>query len=366
MVAGHVCLDIAPTFMTVGRLVLAPGKLVDVGPAGIYPGGAVSNTGLALSLLGADVRLVGRVGADNFGGIVRQEYARFGCADDLVVDDNVATAYTVVIAVPGVDRIYLHHPGANQVFCAADVTDEALASVTHLHVGYPPQLRRLSADGGSELVGLFQRAQHAGVTTSLDMAAVDPESEAGRVDWAGWLANVLPYVDVFTPSIEELGFMLDRSLYDDWQCRAGGGDVTGVLHVEEDVKPLAALSQRLGTGVTLIKCGAPGMYYESGDATRLNRLCRCHGLVESQWAGLSGFQPAFEQPLIVSALGAGDTSIAAFLIAMLRGDHLARCVQLAAAEGACCVSAPDALSGLLPIDQLAQRIGDGWREVTTC
>ena len=36
------------------------------------------------------------------------------------------------------------------------------------------------------------------------------------------------------------------------------------------------------------------------------------------------------------------------------------CVALACAEGACCVTTYDALSGLKPLDELEERIRKGW------
>ena len=53
---------------------LHPGKLVDVGPAVLAPGGTVSNVGLSLSRLGARVRMVGKVGDDHFGRILLALY----------------------------------------------------------------------------------------------------------------------------------------------------------------------------------------------------------------------------------------------------------------------------------------------------
>ena len=69
IVAGHICLDIFPTFAAdeTGEKVLVPGKLVDVGPALLALGGAVANTGLALHRLGVATRLMGKVGDDLFG-----------------------------------------------------------------------------------------------------------------------------------------------------------------------------------------------------------------------------------------------------------------------------------------------------------
>ena len=64
--------------------------------------------------------------------------------------------------------------------------------------------------------------------------------------------------------------------------------------------------------------------------------------------------------IVRSGTGAGDTSIAAFLAAVLSGRDPASCIALASAEGACCVTAYDALSGLKPLDELEERIRKGW------
>ena len=50
--------------------------------------------------------------------------------------------------------------------------------------------------------------------------------------------------------------------------------------------------------------------------------------------------------------------IAAFLTALMNGESPALCAKLAAAEGAMSVGAYDPLSGLLPLDQLKQRIAE--------
>ena len=45
---------------------------------------------------------------------------------------------------------------------------------------------------------------------------------------------------------------------------------------------------------------------------------------------------------------------------MLEGYTPEKCMQLAAATGACCVAAYDALSGLKPFAELEERIEKGW------
>ena len=65
---------------------------------------------------------------------------------------------------------------------------------------------------------------------------------------------------------------------------------------------------------------------------------------------------------MLSGTGAGDTSIAAFLTSMLEGDSMEECMHLAAAAGASCVAAYDALSGLKPLDELRKKIASGWKK----
>ena len=85
IVAGHACIDITPVFpekqikkdtreqngyansANLLSRVLIPGKLVQMKGVDINPGGAVSNTGLAMKLLGEDVALAAKIGDDSFG-----------------------------------------------------------------------------------------------------------------------------------------------------------------------------------------------------------------------------------------------------------------------------------------------------------
>ena len=86
MVAGHICLDLTPVFPTAlrGGSLLAPGKLIEVGKAELHTGGAVSNTGLGLHVLGTRVRLVAKVGRDEFGTLVKSILALHGDEQRLI------------------------------------------------------------------------------------------------------------------------------------------------------------------------------------------------------------------------------------------------------------------------------------------
>ena len=66
IVAGHICLDILPT-LTGGSIAFAPGRSIEAGKALLSTGGPVSNTGLAMHVLGVRTGLIGKVGDDLFG-----------------------------------------------------------------------------------------------------------------------------------------------------------------------------------------------------------------------------------------------------------------------------------------------------------
>ena len=227
------------------------------------------------------------------------------------------------------------------------------------HFGYPPIMKKMYQNNGQELVEMFRRIKELNTATSLDLAAVDEKSEAAKADWEDILCRTLPYIDFFVPSVEELCYMSDKKRYEEWSVRAAGKDMTEVL-TPEDVKPLAEKAISMGAKAVLVKCGALGMYYKTAERERMEPLCESLGLSVDEWAGKEGFENSFVPEKILSATGAGDTSIAAFLVSMLRGYGIEEAVQMALATGACCLSGYDALSGLKPLSELKEKIEKGW------
>lgn len=361
--AGHICLDITPVFpaeknYTQVSDLLVPGKLIQMDAASVHTGGSVANTGLALKLLGNDVTLLGKVGNDAFGSMVQSILSDYG-AGGLIVDKTGSTSYSVVLAVPGIDRIFLHNPGANDTFASEDIPETALQDAALFHFGYPPLMQRMYAENGRELAEIFRRVKEHDIATSLDLAAVDAASDAGKADWAQILARVLPHVDFFVPSFEELCFMLDRSRYQ--TLLSLGGDITEQEGVLDDADRFAGICLAMGCSTVLVKCGLSGMVYHTGTAERICRVGSRLPLDAEKWANQSGRQPCFRADTVCSGTGAGDVSIAAFLTAVLLGETPGVCAMLAAAEGAASVSSYDALGGILPIKELKRRINAGWK-----
>ena len=368
IVAGCVCIDISPEFRggrvaDIGQL-LRPGKLIETGKATISPGGAVSNTGLALKALGEDVVLMARIGDDQFGDTLSGIMAGYGVKDSMIRAPGEETAYSVVLAIPGIDRIFLHDPGANHTFCSDDVPQAGLEDAAIFHFGYPPLMRTMYRDGGDELVKVMAKAKAAGCITSLDMAMADPESEAGQADWPSILKKVLPLTDIFVPSFEELLFMLDRERYDALKAEAGKNDITDILDLDRDIKPLADKCMAMGTRILLLKCGVPGLYLRTAEKESLAAVSDMTGIDAAKWSGNNLFERSYVTEKVVSASGAGDTSIAGFLAGILHGESPEDSLHIASAAGALSVTEYDAVSALMPLADIKAKIKAGWNK--TC
>ncbi len=360
VVAGSICLDITPQMFSDGRSIeeiFRPGRLVNVGPAVIGTGGPVSNTGLALLRLGLSVKLMGKCGDDMLGrALIETIKAEApGAEAGMKVVAGESTSYTVVICPPGVDRMFLHCTGANDTFDSKDVDPETVGAARLFHFGYPPLMARTYANGGRELVRIMREAKARGATTSLDLTYPDPAGPEGKADWAGILAAALPHVDIFTPSVEELTFMLRRPTLEKLSARAGSGDI--LEHIEGDL--LCDLGEKCieaGAAVVLIKCGHLGVYLRTAGMGRLEALGRAKPGDPADWTNRELFEPSYKVDKVVSATGAGDCAIAGFLAAYLRGCGVSDALRYACAVGAQNLRATDTISGIMDWDRTVEQV----------
>ena len=364
IVAGHICLDIIPEMRTLPEggfeEIFLPGRLLEVGPAALSTGGTVSNTGLALTRLGIPTQLICKVGADAFGRIVRDLIDLHGSdlAAGIVVDPQVTTSYSMIISPPDMDRIVLHNPAANHTFCAEDINYQLVRQAALFHFGYPPVMRSMYAQSGQGLVDLFRRVKQTGVTASLDMCYPDPAAEAGHADWRAILKATLPWVDIFLPSIEELLVMLHCDEFE--QLSATGNLLAAVTPAT--LHGLSGELLEMGVPMVIIKLGARGLYFRSAGLHAFALFGRAAPADLDVWADKELWAPGFRVQ-VKGTTGAGDSSIAGFLSALLRGLGPEMAITAAAGVGACNVEAPDALSGLQSWDATLARIRDGWERL---
>ncbi|TXK85029.1 carbohydrate kinase family protein [Paenibacillus sp. N3.4] len=366
VVAGHICLDIIPTIYEKQSgmdALLVPGKLVDIGPAVLSTGGAVSNTGIALHRLGSQVNLMGKIGKDPFGETILSLLRQY---DESLVEGMIAVAgenssYSIVISPPHIDRAFLHATGANDTYSAADLNMEQLRGARLFHFGYPPLMRSMYEQGGRELTNLLKQVKAQGLTVSLDMAKPDPESDAGKADWRAILKDALPYVDVFMPSFEEVLYMLNRERFQLLSQEAP----------TEDLLPYASgsllfeLSEQLldmGAAIVAFKLGEHGLYVRTtSDEGRLSAmgLCAPSSSMRQNWLGCEFITSCYEVD-VKGTTGAGDCTIAGFLFSLLKGSSVEDSLHAAVGVGAFNVEQADATSGIPPWADVRGRISRGW------
>lgn len=351
IVAGHLCLDILPPLPSRAAIPDA-GRTVEVGRLSLSPGGAVANVGLALLRLGIAADLVGDIGDDPLGDLLETMLSR-AAGRALTGVRRVAgqsTSYTLVLTSPEDDRAFLHHPGVNDVFNPSRIDLSSLCTAKLLYFGYPPLMRHIYRDGGREFSAWLREVKDRGLLTVLDMTLPDPNGESGAVDWSAFLKNVLPHVDAFCPSFDELAFMLDQPSWSSHSVPCMPTSTQWVGRLAEHVLDL-------GAPIVAIKLGPQGVYLRTGSVE--NRLTKCRVSLSEDWGGRELWAPSFRVNA-VGTTGAGDAAVAGFVAGLLGGWSPEKTLALAAAVGACAVESADAISGVLSLSGTLRRIRSDW------
>ena len=365
VVAGHICLDISPGMESISPRgiddIFAPGKLTNVGKANISTGGAVSNTGIAMALMGFNVGLMARTGRDLFGRAVLDIMKAYRADEGMSQADNEDTSYSIVLSPPGIDRMFLHNPGANDAFGFKDIDYNMVEMARLFHLGYPPLLKRLFQKNGAELKKILQEAKRRGAATSIDMSLPDPESASGKVDWRKILQKTLPFTDIFLPSAEEIFFMLHKEEFFRRKANLRGSALLEAIGAE-DISNMGEELLGMGAGIIVIKCGTMGIYLRSAARSRLDGFGRLNPDGEGNWQDRELWAPPFREEKFVSAIGAGDNAAAGFLGAMLKGASAEFALLAAAACGALNVASPDALGGMRAWEEIAGMMEAGWAQ----
>lgn len=356
---GHICFDIIPKFRKTSYKtldkILVPGKLVNIDEPILSTGGPVTNTGLALLKLGAKVEFMAKVGDDIFGNaVIEMMKQKTGTiVNGIKKEKQIFSPYTVCIALPGIDRIFLHHPGTNDTFGYYDINFDVVKNANIFHLGYPSLMRKLYLDNGRELVRILKKVKSLKVTTGMDMSLPDPASESGKVNWNVILKNILPYVDLFLPGIEETMFMVNPKRYRQLKNKSLRLKEDIVDHMSgADFTQISDILLGYGARIIGLKCSHRGYYVRTADKNILNKMDSVSPKDLDNWANRELWAPSYQIKTIISALGSGDSAVAAFLVAFLKGKNVEDTIKCANIVGAQNLRAYDATSGI-----------GNWREV---
>jgi sugar/nucleoside kinase (ribokinase family) len=295
VVADFFC-DPIPQFPPPGGLILTDSLHLTIG-------GCAANVAVDLARLGRRVTMSASVGDDLFGRAVCDMLARDGVDISSVQSvAGVPTSGTFVINVRGEDRRFIHCVGSNGVYDGSQITREQLGRCRSLYVGGYGLLESLTPEA---VMRLFRTARELRVPTLLDVVL-----PAGQ-DFAGAIAPVLPFTDVFLPNTDEAAVLLG----------------------EADPARQAREFLRLGARTVIVTCGADGAVIGNGDG-----LWKCSVYpVEA-----------------VDATGTGDAFVAGFIHSLLEQRSLGECIRAGAAMGASCVRTMGATTGVFSADELAQ------------
>jgi sugar/nucleoside kinase (ribokinase family) len=274
----------------------AAGELLVTDDFLMQAGGCAANVAVALSKLGVDSRVVGKVGRDSFGDFVISTLAEHGIDVSFIGrSETMGTAKTVIVPVAGDDRRYIHTVGANADLTGRDFAHAAMAGIDVVYLGgylvLPGLLPRA-------VVELFETAHHASARTLLDVV-LPGDTNASMDD----LRRILPSVDYFLPNYDE------------------ARDLTG----EHDPERQAARFNDAGAETVIITMGAEGVLARTASDSR---------------------RVAAPRVDVVDGSGAGDAFAAGLIVGILEGWPLDRSLRFASEVGALACTALGCTDGI--------------------
>ncbi len=314
------------------RIVLAGNSIVDVIKyidafpqkgnlcqiARIVPGvgGCVPNTGIVLKTLAPEtlsVAALSRIGRDENGAFIRRELEKRGVdAGGLREDPALPTSFSDVMTLPNGERTFFCAAGANAAFCEEDVPVGSLRCDL-FHLGYLLLLSALDlpdARYGTKAAKLLSAVQAQGVRTSIDVVSAE-----GR-RFAETVLPALRYCDYVVINEIEAGRIAGIPLREGHALRT------------ENLRAACESLRRAGVRRTVaIHCPELGCALDA--------------------AGNFTVVPSLDLPpsYIAGSVGAGDAFCAGMLYSFANGTGAEEGLRLASCAAACCLHAPDAVSG---------------------
>jgi 2-dehydro-3-deoxygluconokinase len=309
-----------PEVVTLGEtmaLLTAPrvGPLRHAASLDLSCAGAESNLAIGLTRLGHRVAWIGRIGADEFGALVRRTLAAEGVTANAIVDNAAPTGLMVKShrTDAHTEVIYYRSGSAGSRLSPDDVDAELIASARVLHVtGITPALSGSAREAVRYAIGV---ARQAGVPVSLDLnyrrALWSPEHAAAEYMSLIRLADI-----VFAGEAE-----------------------ARMVTMGDTPEDLGLALAAMGPGQVLIKRGQHGAV---GVFAKEVVSSKDDGQMVS---GEVLVAPAYPVSA-VDSVGAGDAFAAGYLSALLDGREPAKRMARASLAGAFAVTVPGDWEGL--------------------
>jgi len=245
--------------------------------------GAAGTAAIAAAKMGLHTLAVGGVGNDLMGDWVLQRLRHFGVDVSAMQQIKGAkTSSSIVTTRADGTRPALHMKGATGDFYVDDELMKQVIDARVVHIGGIGLMDRMDSGRNAELM---RRAKAHGATTTLDIFA-SSEDDLPKV------AQVLPHVDYFIPSVDEAQALTGLS----------------------DMAEMARKFMDIGAGCCIFTLGADGTYYHHKDGTVFT-------------------VPAYDIQ-VKCTCGCGDAFNAGFAVALCRGFDAETAVRFAQATSA--------------------------------
>ena len=288
--------------------------------SGPYPSGSSAIMISTVARMGHSCGIISGVGNDGFGECMLNRLKKDGVdVSKVLVDPDGSTACAFVAYDSQGDRRYLFHwdetPATKAVM--PDVTEPSLKEAKYFHVMGCALTAKLSY--GWEIVKTARAMKAQGTKISFDPNVrtehlTNPKKSKESFEI---INAMLEITNLFAPGLDELKL------------------VTGIDDVEEAVKKCF---ENPNLEILMLKMGSKG-----------SRVYTRDGQVVEQ--GLDKVES-------VDPTGAGDTSLGAFLCALLEGKNMKECAEIAAAAGALNVAAFGPMEGKISPENV-QAMRDG-------
>ena len=297
-VLGSLNMDIS---VTVPRLP-EPGATVLGSAARFTPGGKGANQAVAAARLGAEVRMAGCVGDDDFGRRLLAALREEGVGHDGV--------RVTAEAPTGLAMISVDHAGENIITVAPGANHEVGAAEVHVALAEPQNVLVVCAEIPVEVI-VAALARHRASILNLAPAPADAAAivAGARPDW-------------LVVNETEAGAVLGRP-------------VRGLAEAGEAAAALLAAGARHA----VVTAGAHGAALAGPDGT--------------------GTVSAFRVDA-VDTVGAGDTFVGALAVALAAGIPAAEAVRAASAAAATAATRPGAQAGMPRPEDVLATTGVSW------
>ncbi|RJQ88892.1 ribokinase [Amycolatopsis panacis] len=167
----------------------AGGETVLGGDTVVSPGGKGANTAVAAARLGADVALLGAVGDDDHGRLLRASLADAGVSARYLRTVDRPTGVAYITVTPDGENSILVSPGANSALAPGDLTEDVFDGVRVVVLSLEVPLPAVES--------AVARAAEKGVRVLLNL------SPAARLS-----AETLAALDVLLVNEHEAGYLL--------------------------------------------------------------------------------------------------------------------------------------------------------------